>query len=140
MKWRHFNAFAQDIGRGVHNLNADSLKVALSNTLPLATDSFLADITQIAAGHGYETGGKAAAANAYSQTNGSGKLTANDIVFTASGGSIEVFRYVVLYNDTPTSPADPLIAWFDNGSPLTLAAGDSLTVTWNEADGLFTLS
>ena len=42
----------------------------------------------------------------------------NDVTFTAAGGSIGPFRYVVLYNDTPTSPADPLIGWYDYGTNL----------------------
>jgi len=50
------------------------------------------------------------------------------VTWTASGGSIGPFRYVVLYNDTQTSPADPLIAWWDYGSAVTLADGESFVV------------
>jgi hypothetical protein len=55
------------------------------------------------------------------QTSGTYKLVLADVVFTAAGGSIGPFRYDVLYNDTPTSPADPLIGWWDYGSAITLA-------------------
>jgi hypothetical protein len=34
----------------------------------------------------------------------------------------------VLYNDDPTSPADPLIGWYDIGSDVTLASGETLTL------------
>jgi len=57
-------------------------------------------------------------------------------VFTASGGTIGPFRYAVLYNDTPTSPADPLIAYHDYGTTFTVATGE--TMTWNTGASLLT--
>lgn len=136
-----FHQFSEDIGRGVHNLNANTLKVALSNTAPTAsTNEVFADITEISAGNGYTAGGTAAGSNAYSHTSGTGKLTANDVVFTASGGSIGPFRYVILYNDTPTSPADPLIAYYDYGSSITLASGETFTVDFDSGSGILTLA
>ena len=136
-----FHQFSQDIGRGVHNLNANTLKVALTNTAPTAsTNAVFADITEISAGNGYTAGGTAVGSNAYSHTSGTGKLTGNDVTFTASGGSIGPFRYVVLYNDTPTSPADPLIAYYDYGSSITLAAGESFTTDFDPSAGILTLA
>ena len=38
------------------------------------------------------------------------------------------FRYVVIYNDTPTSPADPIVGYYDYGSSLTLNDGDTFTI------------
>jgi hypothetical protein len=49
-------------------------------------------------------------------------------VFTASGGSFGPWRYAVLYNDTPTSPADPLIGWWDYGSSVTTQTGETVTI------------
>ncbi len=121
--------FAEDLGLGVHDLNADTLKIALTNTAPtVATDATLSDITQISAGNGYTAGGNTVANNAYSETSGTGTLTGDDVTFTASGGAIATFRYAVLYNDTPTSPADPLIGYWDYGGAVDLADGDTLTV------------
>lgn len=68
------------------------------------------------------------------QLAGTYYLAGNQVVFTASGGAIADFRYVVLYNDTPTSPADPLIGYWDYGSTLTLNDGDSLTVKFNNSN------
>ncbi len=61
-----------------------------------------------------------------------------DIVFTASGGAIGPFRYAILYNDTPTSPADPLIGYWDYGSSITLADTETFTVDFGAT--LFTLA
>lgn len=121
-----FNAFVGDVGTKVHNLNADALKVMLTNTAPVATNAVKADITDIAAGNGYAAGGTAVGAVAYSQSGGTGSLTGNDVVFTAAGGSIGPFRYAVLYNSTPA--AGPLIGWWDYGSGVTLADTDTFTV------------
>jgi hypothetical protein len=125
----------------VHNLNADSLKVLLTNTAPVATNAVKGDLTEIAAGNGYTAGGVAVATTSYAQTGGVGKLSATaDPVITAAGGSIGPFRYAVLYNDTPTSPADPLIGWWDYGSSITLASGESLTVDLDQTNGVLTVT
>lgn len=124
-----YDQFVEDLGLGVHNLNTDTLKIALTNTLPVpGTHAVRADITEIAAGNGYVSGGNVVASNAYSQSGGTGSLTGTDVVFTASGGNINQFRYAVLYNDTPTGPVDPLIGYWDNGSAVDLTDGSSFTV------------
>ena len=53
----------------------------------------------------------------------------------ASGGDVGPFRYVILYNDTATN--DELICWYDYGSDITLASGETLTIAFN-ASGVFT--
>ena len=132
-----FNTFVEALGRKVHNLNADTLKVVLTNAAPTpSTDDQLADITQISNGNGYTTGGTAAASNAYSQTSGTAKLTANDVVFTASGGSMGPFRYAVIYNDT--AAGDELIGYWDYGSSITLANGETFTVDFDGTTGILT--
>ena len=135
--YNKFETFVGDLGLGVHNLNADTLRCYLSNATPSASaDSVKADLAEIATGNGY-TGGEDVT-NAYSEASGTGTLTGTDIVITASGGSIGAFQYVVLFNDTPTSPADPLIAWWDYGSALTLNDGDSFTIDF--AANIFTIT
>jgi hypothetical protein len=134
-----FNAFVEHLAEGVHNLQSHTLKVMLTNTAPVATNSVRADLTEIAAGNGYTAGGTAASVTSSAQTSGTYKLVLGDVVFTASGGSIGPFRYAVLYNDTPTSPADPLIGWWDYGSALTLANGESITWDADPTTGVLTL-
>lgn len=135
-----FQQFVEDLAEKVHNLQSDTLKVLLTNTAPVATNSIKANLTEITAGNGYTAGGTAATVSSSAQTSGTYKLVLADVVFTASGGSIGPFRYAVLYNDTPTSPAKPLIAWWDYGSSLTLASGESFTVDFDATAGVMTLA
>lgn len=135
-----FQQFVEDLGKGVHNLSTGTLKLLLTNTAPVATNSVKADLTEITPGNGYSAGGPTLDNQSYEHTTGVGKLTADDEVITASGGSIGPFRYVALYNDTPVSPADPLIGWWDYGSSITLADGESLTVDLSAGDGILTVT
>jgi hypothetical protein len=127
-----FNAFVEHVAEKVHNLGADTLKVMLTNTAPTSSNAVKADLTEISSGNGYSAGGTQSTISASAQSGGTYKLTLGDVVFTASGGTIGAFRYTTLYNDTPTSPADPLILYWDYGSSITLADGE--TFTW-DADG-----
>lgn len=135
-----FNQFVEDVCEKVHNLQSDTLKVLLTNTAPVATNAVKTDLTEISAGNGYSAGGTAATVSSSAQTSGTYKLVLADVVFTASGGSIGPFRYAVLYNDTPTSPADPLIGWWDYGSSITLASGETFTWDADATTGVLQLS
>lgn len=138
--YNKFQAFVEHVAEKVHNLGADTLKVMLTNSAPVATNSVKADLTEISAGNGYTAGGNTVTISSSAQTSGTYKLVLADTTFTASGGSIGPFRYAVLYNDTPTSPADPLIGWYDYGSAVTLASGETLTVDFDGTNGVLTLA
>lgn len=135
-----FNQFTEDLAKGVHNLSSNSLKVLLTLTAPVAANSIKADLTEIAAGNGYSAGGNAITITSCVQTSGVLKLILVDSVFTASGGAIANFRYAVLWNDTPTSPADPLIGWYDYGATVTLNTLETLTVDFDAAAGVLTIT
>lgn len=124
--WTKFNAFAQDLGSKVHDLGSDTLKVMLTNTLPVATDAVKADITEIAAGNGYTAGGSAVTSQSYTNSSGTSTLAGTGPTFTASGGNIGAFQYTVLYNSTPV--AGPLIAWADYGSSISPADTETFKV------------
>jgi hypothetical protein len=136
--YNKFNQFIEDVFEKVHNLQSDTLKVMLTNTAPVATNSVKANLTEISAGNGYSAGGTTVAQSSSAQTSGTYKLVIADATFTAAGGSIGPFRYAVLYNDTPTSPADPLISWWDYGTAITITNGNSFTVDLDQANGVFT--
>lgn len=128
-----FNSFVEALAEKVHNLGSDTLKVVLTNTAPSASNTQLSDITQIANGNGYTTGGTQATTSSSSQTSGTYKLVLADVVFTASG-SMGPFRYAVLYNDTATN--DELIGSWDYTSSITLASGETFTVDFDATNGV----
>lgn len=131
--------FVEQLTKGVHNFSTHVFKVMLVNSpAPVATNTVKADLTEIAAGNGYSAGGTATTISV-TETTGTAKVAGTDVVFTASGGSIGPFRYAVLYNDTATSPADALIAWWDYGSSISLNAGESFTVDFDATNGIFQL-
>lgn len=138
--YNKFNQFVQDLATKVHNLNSDTLKIALTNTAPVATNAIFSDITEIGAGNGYTAGGLTATFSSGAQTSGTYKLVLADVTFTASGGAFSTFRYAVLYNATQTTPNKPLICWFDYGAAVTLTSGNSFTVDLDQVNGLFTLA
>lgn len=139
-----YNQFVEDLMNKVHDLfgtagsGADTLKVMLSNTAPnTATHAVRADASEIGAGNGYSSGGSSAT-NVGTRSTTTVTVAGTDIVFTASGGTIGPFRYAILYNDTPTSPADPLIAYWDYASSITLNDTETFTVDFGAS--IFTLS
>jgi hypothetical protein len=125
-----YQCFVENVAEKVHNLASDTLKVALTNTAPnVATHTVLGDITEISAGNGYTAGGNQTTQSGSSQTAGVYTLASADpSTWVASGGSLGPFRYAVLYNATPTSPLKPLIGYWDYGSSITLATGETFTV------------
>ncbi len=133
-----FQSFVEAVAEKVHNLGADTLKVMLTNSAPVNTNTVKANLTDISAGNGYTAGGTAATISASAQTSGTYKLTLADVVFTASGGTIGPFRYAVLYNDTASN--DELIAWWDYGSSITLADGETFTVDFDASAGVLTIA
>ena len=132
-----FQAFVEALAEKVHNLGSDQLKVALTNVAPVNTNTVLADLTEITYTN---LSSRNITTNASAQSAGTYKLTLTDLVLTASGGSVGPFRYVTVYNDTPTSPADPLIAFFDYGSSITLADGETLTIDFDGSNGFLTIA
>ena len=121
-----FGGFVGHLGLKIHDLNADTLKLYLSNTAPnTSTHVLKGDLAEIGAGNGYVAGGEDTQ-NTYVTSGGVGTCTGLDIVWTAAGGTIGPFRYPVLYNSTPTS--GNLIGFWDYGSNLTLQAGEKFTV------------
>lgn len=132
-----FSSFVEALAEKSHNLSADTLKIMLTNSAPIASNTVKANLTDISAGNGYTAGGTAVTITASSQTAGLYKLVGSDVVFTASGGSIGPFRYAVLYNDTATN--DELIGWWDYGSSITLLTGETLTVDLDATNSILTI-
>jgi hypothetical protein len=141
--FQFFHEFKRYLADGTMDLDTHTFRWMLSNVAPnVATNTVRSDITEIAAGSGYTAGGQVADSVTWTETGaGTGvwRFTCADEVFTATGGDFAQARYLVLYNDTPTSPADPLVGFLDYGAAFTLTSGNTLTIDVG-ANGLFELS
>lgn len=127
--YNKFQQFMEDVFKGVHNFTSDAtstITAALTTNAnaPVATNAVLADLTQISYTN---LSSRVITGVTCEHTTGTVHLTGTDLVLTASG-AVATFRWIVLYNDDPTSPADPLISYYDYGSDVTLANGDTFTI------------
>lgn len=130
--YNKFHDFAEQLASGKHDLTATGhiFRAYLSNATPdVSLDTTLTDLAQITGGNGYTAGGEDIQ-NTLSEANGTATAAATDVTWTAASASISTFRYVPLYNDTQTSPADPLVAWYDYGSAISPAVGETFTLNF----------
>lgn len=139
-----FNDFTEQLARGVHDWDAHTFKVALTNTAPAATDVSLLPGSAHpapAAANGYAAGGTATTIS-IAETTGTTTVSGTQVVFTATAGGIGPFRYAILYNDTATSPADALVGYWDYASSITLADTETFTVKFSNTTpgAIFTLA
>jgi len=143
------NDFYEDLGNGVHDLSSDSIRIALSNTAPASESSnptssgngVIANVTQISYTNFTDdlTTDRVLQSVTWTEASGTATLDFANFTITASGGALASFRYIYVYNDTPTSTAEAIIAGIDEGSTVTLADGSDYAVTIN-ASGLLTLA
>jgi hypothetical protein len=133
--FQQFYAFVEHMAEKVHNLGADTLTLALTDDAhpPLVTNTVLANLTQVSYTN---CSTRVLTVSASAQSGGVYKLTVDDLVLTASGGTVGPFRYVSVFNDTPTSPADPLIGFYDYGSEITLQDTQIFTFDASAVNGL----
>lgn len=144
--WIMYNKALEYIGDGTIDLDTHTFKIALftsAMTPNVATQSVLADITanQLSTANGYTSGGATLGTVTWTESSGTVTFDADDPSWTASGGSITA-RYAVIYDDTPTSPADPLLCYslLDNSpADVTVTDGNTLTIQLN-ASGIFTVA
>lgn len=134
--YNKFNAFVEAVAEKVHNLGSDTLEIALTAAAnaPVATNSILGNLTQISYTN---LSARTLTVSSSSQSSGTYSLVTADKVLTASG-AVATFRYVVIFNQTDTTGPDGLICWFDHGSDVTLANGETYTVDFGTS--LFTMA
>lgn len=142
------NGFVEHLSEGVHNLGSDQLVLALSNTAPSAettapttstSNCILANVTQIPYTDLSGTNPRNVTTTTSEQSSGTYRLVLADLTLSSTG-TVGPFRYIYLFNDTPTAPADPLIGYFDYGANLTLNNGESLTIDFDQSSGALTLA
>jgi hypothetical protein len=135
--------FVEAMAEKVHDLSADSIRIALSNTAPASETSnptqsgngVLANVTQISYANYSDslTADRVLDGVTSDEAGGTYKFDAADFTITASGGALASWRYLYVYNDTPTAPADPLIGVWDHGSAISLADGETANININAA-------
>jgi hypothetical protein len=143
-----YNNFKEQVMEGVFNLasGGHTLKVTLhtSYTPNIDTHAVWADSgvssTEYGTGAGYTAGGMTLSGQDVTQdnTNNLGQFDATDVTWTSLGPlSPATPSHAILWDDTPTSPADPLIAYWELGT--TATNGGNYTLQWGAA-GIITLT
>lgn len=133
-----FYDFTEQLVRGTHDWDLNTFKIALTNTAPDQSWITIGTVTQITQANGYTTGGYPTSIQTISEASGTTTVQGTQVVYTASGGAVGPFRYVILYNST----SNGLIAYWDYGSAITLQDGETFTVKFNNASPgtIFTLA
>lgn len=133
-----FQPFIEDVWEGVHNFSTNQLVVFLTTNanLPANTVRTLSQVVEIAYTN---LSTRNITTSSSGQTGGVYKLILTDLVLTASG-AVATFRHVGIYNDTPTSPADPVVGMYDHGSDVTLANGETYTIDFDGTNGFISAS
>lgn len=132
--YNKFQQYIEDVFEKVHDSDSDQFVIALTTnaSAPVATNSILGNLTTISYTN---LSSRNVTTTSGEQTTGTYKLVLADLVLTASG-AVATFRWVVLYNDTPTSPADPLVAYWDYASDVTLANTETFTIDFDATNGV----
>lgn len=110
-----------------------------STTPPTADSNTMADVSQIAAGNGYTSGGVSVSLNTTDfdvltedDTNDRALVQLKDIVFTASGGSLPAsgngVHYVALIGPNATVANREIWQFWDLTADYTVSSGQSLTL------------
>lgn len=128
------NSFVENLAEKVFNLGSDSLKVALTNTAHTSTWTKLSDLTEISYTN---LSSRVITTSSSAQTAGTYKLVLADLTLTASG-TVPTFRYVYIYDDTATNKE--LIGYYDYGSAVNLANGDTFLLDFDQTNGAITIA
>lgn len=118
-----------------------TFKAALVTTTPTVDTNTLSQLTEVAAGNGYTSGGinveRSAtgwpnADDSEDDTNDLATIRAKDLVFTASGGTLPASgnpaTHVVLTDDNATVGSREVLAFWSLGGNRQVADGNSITV------------
>ena len=130
-----FQCFFADAMNGEHDLSSDALKIMFTNSAPSGTDATTADITEIAAGNGYSSGGSTVSSPTSTQTGGVYSLGKASITWNPTGSGFGPFQYAVLYN----SENSKLIGYWDMGGPLTPAPPNYFRINFTDSK-IFSIS
>ncbi len=128
------NSFVENLAEKLIDLSGAELTVALTNTAHTATWDELADLTEVSYTN---CSARVITVSTSAQTTGTYKLVCADLTLTASG-AVGPFRYIYIYDDGSTG--DKLICYYDYGSSVTLASGDTFKIDFDGTNGVLTLA
>lgn len=128
------NSFVECLAEKLIDLSGAGLTIALTNTAHTSTWDELADLTQVSYTN---LSSRVCTVSSSAQTSGTYKLVLADLVLTATG-AVGPFQYLYLYDDLSTG--DKLIGYYDYGSPITMASGDTVTIDFDASAGVLTIS
>lgn len=140
------NGWVEQLAKGYHgNLSSATLQVALSNTAPGSEGTpptggestcILANVTQVSYTN---LSGRTLTTSSCVQTSGTLNLVLADLVLTASG-AVAAFRYLYIVNTSSTTRTNALIGYYDYGSSLTLNNGETLTLDFDNVNGVLSIA
>lgn len=141
--YQKINDYEADKHHAVHDFSSDTLSIALSNTAPASEtndpsadgNGVLANVTEISYTNVSEA--LTITIDSEGQSGGTYQITVADKTLTASGGDFGPFQYVYVYNSGTAEATNPLIAYADNGSSITITDGNEFKVDFDDANGLF---
>ena len=128
------NSFVEAVAEKIHNLGSDTLMIALTDTAHTAGWTQLSDLTEISYAN---LSARTITTSSSSQTSGTYKLVLADLILTATG-AVGPFRYVYIYNDSATNKE--LIGYYDYGSSISLANGETFTIDFDQSGGVLTIA
>jgi len=128
------NSFVENLAEKLIDLSGAALTVALTNTGHTAAWDELADLTEVSYAN---CSSRVITVSTSAQTSGTYKLVCADLTLTASG-AVGPFQYIYIYDDGSTG--DKLIGYYDYGSAVTMASGDTFKIDFDGSAGVLTIA
>ena len=128
------NSFVENLAEQGIDLSGAGLTIALTNTAHEAAWDELADLTEVAYTN---LSARVITVSTSAQTAGTYKLVCADLTLTASG-AVGPFQYIYIYDDDSTG--DKLVCYYDYGSAVTLANGDTFKIDFDGSNGVLTIA
>ena len=131
------NDFTEQLAKGIHAIGTSTYKIAFSNTAIASTNAARSDLTEVA--YTNISGGAAPTVTVTeSETGGTTTLAANAVTITATG-SFGPFQYYAIYKNSGTASTDYLMQAWNHGSAVTLSAGETFKISFNNTDSSGTI-
>jgi hypothetical protein len=144
--WTVYNLAKEKIVGATLSLAATTFRITLhtsaSNAATATLGVYNSVTSEVSEGNGYSSSGEALANEDWTVGASAGqyKFDADDVVWTASGGTIANIKYAVISLSAASSAGRHLLCYSTlTTSQFTLASGNTLTISMN-ASGILTLA